>query len=55
MRTCVGLGTGRHYPLTTICAIWRVAQSTVYAARPSPAVADGTVNGRPTRATQGHP
>jgi hypothetical protein len=29
----VSKGTGRPYPLTMICEVWRVARSTVYAAR----------------------
>lgn len=28
-------GTGKSYPLTMICEVWRVARSTVYAARHS--------------------
>lgn len=34
MREPVSPRTGRHYPLTMICAGWRVARSSVYAARP---------------------
>ena len=33
MRTRVSPGTGRLYPLTMICEVWRVGRSTVYAAR----------------------
>lgn len=29
----MSVGTGRRYPLTMICAVWRVARSTVYAQR----------------------
>jgi len=32
MRGCVSPSTGRRYPLTMICAVWRVARSSVYAA-----------------------
>ena len=32
-RTRVSPGTGRLYPLTMICEVWRVGRSTVYAAR----------------------
>ena len=32
MRTCVSPKTGRRYPLTMICALFRVPRSTVYAA-----------------------
>jgi len=40
MKGCVSPGTGRRYPLTMICAVWRVARSTVYAAEsPPPGVA----------------
>lgn len=34
-------GTGRPYPLTMICEVWRVARSTVYAARRRPCPASG--------------
>ena len=32
MRGAVSPGTGRPYPLTMICAVWRVPRSTVYQA-----------------------
>jgi len=32
MRTVVSPGTGRRYPLTMICEVWRVPRSSVYAA-----------------------
>ncbi len=32
MRACVSPTTGRRYPLTMICAVWRMARSSVYAA-----------------------
>ena len=32
MRGAVSPGTGRPYPLTMICAVWRVSRSTVYQA-----------------------
>lgn len=34
MRGHVSPSTGRRYPLTMLCAAWRVARSSVYAARP---------------------
>ena len=36
MRACVSPSTGRRYPLTMVCTVWRVARSSVYAAAPSP-------------------
>ena len=30
----MSLGTGRRYPLTMVCEVWRVARSTVYTMRP---------------------
>ena len=36
MRTRVSPSTGRRYPLTMICAGYRLARSSVYAARPHP-------------------
>ncbi len=32
MKSRVSPSTGRHYPLTMICAVWRLARSSVYAA-----------------------
>jgi putative transposase len=38
MREVVSPGTGRRYPLTTICAVFRVPRSSVYVVRtPAPA------------------
>jgi len=36
MRRCVSPSTGRQYPLTMICAVWRLARSSVYAATALP-------------------
>src|SRR4029453_12679404 len=42
MRGGVSPSTGRRYPLTMVCAVFRVARSTVYAApAPRPAVTPG--------------
>src|SRR3989475_3092830 len=39
MRDVISLGTGRRYPLTMICAVFRVPRSTVYrTTAPAPAV-----------------
>ncbi len=61
MRTRVSPSTGRRYPLTMICAGYRLARSSVYAARPHPtgapavrqARAEG--GGERCRARRGHP
>ena len=37
MRGQVSPSTGRHYPRTWICQVWRVARSSVYAATAHPA------------------
>ena len=39
MRAHVSPGTGRRYPLTLICRVFRVSRSSVYAAQAPPAPA----------------
>ena len=42
-------GTSRRYPLTMICAIYRLARSSVYAAVPAPAPGPASKRGPKTR------
>ena len=42
-------GTGRRYPLTMICTIYRLARSSVYAAVPAPALGPAAKRGPKTR------
>src|SRR5947209_2333657 len=42
-------GTGRHYPLTMICTVYRLARSSVYAAAPAPALRQPGKRGPKTR------
>src|SRR5262249_13061242 len=55
MRAGVSPATGRHYPLTLICAVFRVPRSSVYAAaRPAPAAGPGPgKRGPKTRTSDG--
>jgi putative transposase len=46
-------GTGRRYPLTMICTIYRLARSAVYAAAPAPVLRPPGKRGPKTRVSDG--